>query len=125
MAWGFHKNLGKCTSMVVEYWVVLVGLEFAWNKNFKKNIMQIDNKSVVDSLSGVVMNTDQGSSIVSRIFLLLQKFDEVIFKHVFRESNLCVDFMAKLVVRILGWMFSLLSSRNSLSLIVLCLLLSV
>lgn len=47
-------------------------------------------------MAGVDLNLNQGASIASRIFLRFRSFEEVIFKHVFRETNMCADFMTKL-----------------------------
>lgn len=85
---GFHKFLGECSSILAELWGVLVGLEFAWKNNFKKIIMQVDNKKVVDVLADVDMNIHQGSSLARRcILLLLHNFEDVTFKHVFLEKK--------------------------------------
>jgi hypothetical protein len=58
--------------------------------------VHVDNKSIVDSLTYVVLDINQDSTIASHIFLLLHNFEEDIFKHVFRETNKCTNFLGKL-----------------------------
>lgn len=56
----------------------------------------MNNKSVVDSLVGSDLVLRQGLSLVRHILLLAQNFEVVVFNNVLRESNKCVDFLAKL-----------------------------
>lgn len=75
---------------------VLSGLEFSWKNNFKKLIVQVDNKSGADSLVGSGPACSQGLSLARRIRLLSHYFEVVVFKHVPRDSNTWADFLAKM-----------------------------
>lgn len=69
---------------------------FLERKKIKKVIVQVDNKVVVDSLDMSDLVLRQGLSLARRILLLTKKFEDVHFKHIYKDSNKCVDFLNKL-----------------------------
>lgn len=93
---GFHNFIGECNSFDVELWEVFLGLELAWKHGFKKVIVQVDNKFVVDALQGSSWLLKQGSNLITHILLLLPHFEEVQFHCIFKEANQYADYLAKL-----------------------------
>lgn len=79
------KTIGNYNNLSAEFWGVLIGLEFSWKKKFKKVIVQVDNKVVVDSLDMSDLVLRQGLSLARRILLLTKKFEDVHFKHIYKE----------------------------------------
>lgn len=95
---GFHKSNNVCNSLPIEFWGILRGLDLAWNRGFKNLMVEVDNIFVIEALQSPSLKNKQGSTLVRHILLLLHHFEEVQFKHIFRESNQCADFLAKLIL---------------------------
>lgn len=93
---GFHNGIGNCNNFAAELWGVLLGWDLAWKHGFRKVIIQIENKTVVDSLSGASWSFKHGSILINHICRLLPLFQEMQFQHIFPEANLCADYLAKL-----------------------------
>lgn len=51
--WGFHLSLGSDSMFKIEARALLEGLLLAWDKGFKKIIVECDNSLLVDLLSSV------------------------------------------------------------------------
>lgn len=79
------KTIDNCNNLSAEFWGVLISLEFSWKKKFKKVIVQVDNKVVVDSLDVSNLILMQGLSFARRILLLTKKFKDLHFKHIYKE----------------------------------------
>lgn len=43
---GAARNLGQCSSLQVELWAALMGLDLAWTKGYRKIIIKTDSKLV-------------------------------------------------------------------------------
>lgn len=78
------------------YWGVITGLDFIWKKGFKRLIIQVDNKFVVEALDGSNLVQRHGSNWVRRIFLQVRNFEALRFEHIFREFKRCADYLVKL-----------------------------
>lgn len=74
---------------------MLIGLDIAWKKGFKRLIIQVDNKFVVDVLTGSNLLQRHGSNLIRCILLLDKKFEALRFEHIYREFNCRADYLAK------------------------------
>lgn len=48
---GYAYNLGKSNAYQVELWGVYHGLSQAWERGFRKIVLQVDNKMVVQAIT--------------------------------------------------------------------------
>lgn len=71
---GFHKIIGHCNNLNVEFWGVITNLDFVWKKDFKRLIIQIDNKFVVEALAGTNLMQMHGSNLITRIIFQVRGF---------------------------------------------------
>jgi hypothetical protein len=95
---GFSHKLGIANSLVVELWGLRDGLLLACDLHICKLIIEIDAKSVVDLLKPVndgIIDSHPYSALINDCRSLNQYFEEARFQHAHRESNFCVDLLAK------------------------------
>ena len=45
---GFKYNIGRCSAMEAELWVVLQGLRLTWNDGYRKVYLEVDSLMVVN-----------------------------------------------------------------------------
>ncbi|KAJ8768782.1 hypothetical protein K2173_023686 [Erythroxylum novogranatense] len=89
---GFGANVGFCSAWHAELWAVFYGLHLAWAFGYSSIDLSIDYVlvvSLISSASSPVLNT-----LVSAIRKLLSRNWEVRVRHIYREGNRCVDWLA-------------------------------
>ncbi|WRX14343.1 Ribonuclease H domain - like 10 [Theobroma cacao] len=91
---GFVAKLGKCSAYRAELWGVLHGLRLAWDSEFKKVQVQVDNKMVVQAVSTDKLIPGTNTDLIRAIKNVLQKEWEVSFMHTYREGNMVADYLA-------------------------------
>lgn len=67
--------------------VVLVGLELAWTRGFRRVELHVDSKAVVNTLTDKTGGTVSGTRLVWRIVQWLELDWEVKVCHSYRETN--------------------------------------
>lgn len=82
---GFSKSIGRCNSLSAELWGVLGGLQFAWNKGYKKVELQTDNMKITEAFNARASCIRKGSGILQQIKAKLKEHWDVRVKHVHRE----------------------------------------
>ncbi|EOY21817.1 Ribonuclease H-like protein [Theobroma cacao] len=84
---GFVAKLGKCLAYRAELWGVLHDLRLAWDSRFKKVMVQVDNKMVVQAILMDKLLPCANTDLIRAIKDILQKEWEVHFVHIYREDN--------------------------------------
>ncbi|CAI8590821.1 unnamed protein product [Vicia faba] len=86
---------GCCSSLMAEIWSIFVGLKLVDTLGYVKVEVETDSKTVVDS----VMQRDNKKLVTCNLVLqirsLMAKFEVVELHHNFRETNKCVNILAK------------------------------
>ncbi|KAF7803081.1 WAT1-related protein [Senna tora] len=91
---GFTRRLGSCSSIHAELWGVLSGLETAIRYGFNRVLLEMDSLVAYELIRNTIIDTHPCASIIQSIQTRSRDFDEVIFKHVYREGNQAADMMA-------------------------------
>jgi len=86
------KYLGKTTNNQAEYTAIIIGLEKALELGATEVDVRMDSELATKQLNGEYKVKDQG---LAKLFLqvknLLHDFDQVTFRHVYREQNTEAD----------------------------------
>ncbi|XVE79323.1 hypothetical protein DITRI_Ditri14bG0049000 [Diplodiscus trichospermus] len=95
---GFTFNIGKCTVLEVEFWAVIHRLQSAWEKGFRKIILQSDSRSVVNSLKSGISSSLKVKNLLEVAQNLMKREWAVSVTHVYREGNKVTDILAKMAL---------------------------
>ena len=91
---GYTKKVGKANSFVAEAWALRDGLMLCNQMNLSNVIVELDAKALVDALN----NPDFNNSVISPLFddckQLAAQIPQIVFRHIYREANLCADRLA-------------------------------
>ncbi|KAF2301985.1 hypothetical protein GH714_031139 [Hevea brasiliensis] len=69
----------------------------AWNLVLKKVLVEVDNSTVVEMVYANIIDVNAYASLLISIRdLLSRKWDIRALRHIFRENNMCADWMAHL-----------------------------
>ena len=91
---GFIVNLGTCSVLLVELWGLLHGLRMAWENDFRRVQVGVDNESVVHLLTMASVPENENATLIKAIQKLLEQDWIVQLEHVYREANCAADFLA-------------------------------
>ncbi|KAK8569113.1 hypothetical protein V6N12_007645 [Hibiscus sabdariffa] len=91
---GFAKKIGIIDAFQAELWAILIGLDLALRLDHKHLIVQCNNYDVVGLLSQPTLFSPH--PLVQSILQVLSLTFDVQFVHIYRESNMAADFMAKI-----------------------------
>ncbi|KAF7808539.1 putative ribonuclease H protein At1g65750 family [Senna tora] len=92
---GFTFNIGDCSILEAELWGVFYGLDLAWRCGFERIIVEVDSRLACEFLSSSGDSSHVAVPIVARIKESLDRDWTVHVEHVFRETNMVVDALAK------------------------------
>ncbi|KAF7839915.1 ribonuclease H [Senna tora] len=92
---GYMTNLGLSNVFIAELWGIYPGLKLAWDKGFKKVIVESDSSLVVNQILGKNTSKSSVHPITQSIKSLLLYSWEVEIKYSPRSSNMCADGIAK------------------------------
>ncbi|HLD28076.1 MAG TPA: ribonuclease HI family protein [Patescibacteria group bacterium] len=86
--YNYKKYIGEATNNQAEYQAIIMGLEHAKKAGVREVDCYLDSELVVKQLNHKykVKNQDLASFFV-KAWNLIQSFDQVTFKHIFREAN--------------------------------------
>ncbi|KAF7819384.1 Non-LTR retroelement reverse transcriptase [Senna tora] len=93
---GFSRNVGSCSITLTELWGVLSGLQVAWNRGFKKVIIETD---CLNAKRLIYQNFEEGycsAQLVDEIHKSIAQDWDVVVQHVFKEANFVADKIAQL-----------------------------
>jgi ribonuclease HI len=88
---GFAKGIGLCSAFVAELWGVYEGLKLVYRLGFKNVELEVDSEAVVGVIKSGCTMSYGGSTLLKRIWQLLEKDWKVEISHVYREANNCAD----------------------------------
>ena len=92
----FSRHIGITNSFVAELWGLRDGLLLCSNLNIPFLIVELDAKSIVEIFCKTGYVNDVISPILDDCRMLITKFQQVQFKHCFRQSNQCANALARL-----------------------------
>ena len=95
----FVANLGHCSAMVAEIWGAWYALQFAWKRNVKKLILELDSLLVVQLIKNGPKSINVAISIIMKIRRMLSFAWKVRIQHVMREGNRAADALTNIRVR--------------------------
>ncbi|XVF04810.1 hypothetical protein REPUB_Repub05bG0117600 [Reevesia pubescens] len=93
---GFLVNIGKTDSLQAELWGMREGLRLAKDLRCRNLVTQSDAALVVNMLNTELTLNHPLGSLVNECKLLLENFQNLTLRHVFREANRCADKLANL-----------------------------
>jgi ribonuclease HI len=89
------KFLGLCTNNVAEYKALILGLEEALNRHYKRVHIFLDSELLVRQINGVYKVKDETLKILMReVRRLLTALDEYTVEHIGRSQNHVADKLA-------------------------------
>ncbi|KAE8699407.1 hypothetical protein F3Y22_tig00110578pilonHSYRG00018 [Hibiscus syriacus] len=90
-AWvaGFSRSLGRCTTLQHELWVVMEGLELAWNMGIRVLNVEFDNQEAATRLNSIPQLNEP--SLIRRIRGALCRQWKTMINYIPREANKLVD----------------------------------
>ena len=92
---GFSRSIGLASSVQVELRALLDGLLITVELNIPFLEIEMDSLVAVDLILAIHPANVFFRSIISDCRYLLEKFESVSIKHIYREANMCVDLLAK------------------------------
>jgi len=63
---GFAINIGICSSVKVEFWAVITGLELAWSLKIRRVILESDSSLVVQPITRLTVKIDANYTRIQR-----------------------------------------------------------
>lgn len=97
--WSKSEFLDKQTNNYAEYKGLIVGLEYAVEKEIKSLIVKGDSMLVIKQMSGVYkVKSDNLVDLYERALELKDQFESIEFIHVYREENVRADELANELV---------------------------
>ncbi|KAL4336249.1 hypothetical protein GQ457_07G029660 [Hibiscus cannabinus] len=91
---GFSKFIGVCSVIDAELWGVLVGLESAWSRGFRRIVIETDSLDVFRLLQSD-NHSQQRLSLLMHLNRLRHQDWIVKVQHIVREENRVADSLAK------------------------------
>jgi ribonuclease HI len=95
---GFSRTIRLTTSVQAELRALLDGLQLALELHITHLDIEMDSLVAVDLVSSKSVANVFLSSIVDDCRCMMERFDSVTLKHIYRESNACADLLARRVV---------------------------
>ncbi|PRQ19701.1 putative ribonuclease H [Rosa chinensis] len=92
---GFMINVGKGHVLTAEAWGLLSGLKLATDLQVNKIEIESDSAILIKLIVEGCESSHPLGSILNSCKSLLNGFEDVKIKHIFRESNMTADAMAK------------------------------
>ncbi|XP_058727179.1 uncharacterized protein LOC131598595 [Vicia villosa] len=80
---------------MAEVWGVVEGLKLSFSRGFRKVVVSIDSKRVIQAILHKENNGDSDLALIRHIRLLMADHDVVMLEHSFREVNCVADELAK------------------------------
>ncbi|KAL4298012.1 hypothetical protein GQ457_12G025440 [Hibiscus cannabinus] len=110
---GFVKKIGVVDALQAELWAISIGLDLALRLGHTHLLVQCDNYDVVTLLSHPTLPSPH--PLVRSILQVLSPSFFVQFVHIYRESNMAADFMAKIDAPMDGSLLSFSTPPSGLS----------
>ena len=83
-----NSYIGEATNNVAEYKALILALEKALILEAEELLINMDSELIVRQMQGRYKIKEPGLQILAReAFILIKKFKNVAFRHIFREKN--------------------------------------
>lgn len=92
---GFRMKLGRMDTLSAEIWSILLGLQIAWEKGFRRVILESGSTQVIRLTGDTWMMEHPLVSLIQKINELLNRIWEVSLQHCFQEGNEAANWLAK------------------------------
>ncbi|KAI5649684.1 hypothetical protein M9H77_35689 [Catharanthus roseus] len=92
---GARGNLGATTNCVAELWGLKDGLKLAWSLNVQNLEIETNATLVCNLLNQITFYIHPFYSILSDFLWMMTTFVAARISHVYRETNMCTDALAK------------------------------
>ncbi|KAJ1388116.1 Ribonuclease H domain [Sesbania bispinosa] len=93
--WGFSATGGIGSVIEAEIWALITGLQFAWDKEYRKVHCETDSLEVIHMLNHDPSSLfGQTKRLLEQLKYLLSRPWEIRVSHVFREANMIADYLA-------------------------------
>ena len=92
---GYSRSIGYTTSVVAEWWALRDGLTLAIQLGCQHLEVELDAKVIVELLKSNSTPNRNYSPLLHDCRMLLDQLQQVRVVHVFREANMCADFLAR------------------------------
>ncbi|KAK8478191.1 hypothetical protein V6N11_020183 [Hibiscus sabdariffa] len=90
---GFSRRIGCCSILNAELWVIFYGLQYVWRRGYCRVIIESDCREAICCVTNGDVAPMVNGLVVIREWL--QPSWEVKVNHIFRQSNMVVDWLAK------------------------------
>lgn len=84
---GFGLQLEDMGSLSAELWSILKGLELAWERRFRRLVVESDSRETIDLIGRRRVTTHPLDPLIQQVLNFVNKDWEVMFKHTYREGN--------------------------------------
>lgn len=112
---GFRAKLDNMDILSAEIWGILKGLELAWEKGFRRVIMESDSNEAVGLVCNVCPTIHPLAPLIQRTKEMMGKNWEVRMRHCFREENAAANWLANEAARSNGRMVFLEAAPEGLA----------
>ncbi|CAL5186876.1 unnamed protein product [Lathyrus oleraceus] len=92
---GFFKSVGMSSVYIVELWDVLEGLKLAMAMDFWNIIVEVDSQQVIKDITMGDLSSNMGRHLITSIITLMHQDREIKIHHIYKESNMCADALAR------------------------------
>ena len=89
------RHIGVATSIVAEFWALSDGLILTSQLGITQLFVDQDAKVIVDLVLSTKPSNNSYSSLLNGCRYPLRQFHQIKISHVFRETNMCTDYLAK------------------------------
>ena len=93
---GFAKHIGSTNSFTTELWGLREGLLLCCNLNIEALVVELDAQAVVEVLKKNAYVNNVVSPILGDCRNLAARFQQIQFKHCYRQANRCADLLARM-----------------------------
>ena len=91
---GFARRFGWGNITRAEIYAIYYGLLFAWERNFRRVIIESDSLHAVTKINGDLNSSDLLFQVIYACKELLSRGWDCKLVHTYRETNMCADFLA-------------------------------
>ncbi|KAK9998840.1 hypothetical protein SO802_018443 [Lithocarpus litseifolius] len=91
---GFARKIGVASSFTAELWALRDGLLLCRQRNAQAVAVEVDARAIVDAFNHHTNSNTIVSTIMDDCRLLVNQIPQVSFRHIYREANRSVDWLA-------------------------------
>ncbi|KAK9136201.1 hypothetical protein Syun_015531 [Stephania yunnanensis] len=93
---GYMGHIGTASSTVAELWAIREGLKLAWQRGFRKILLESDSQTAIQFLTSEIGDSNPLAPLVNECLDLLELDWWVRPQHVLREGNRAADHLANM-----------------------------